>query len=149
VVHPLRFGLRVDSQSGEYGDRRDVPHFFPLNRNFPQIQIFPLSGGLGQRLPPRVAPRTGCPSLRDFRGWARCGRHQEIFLISGASFPQQIFSNCDVQPGLRNLDVELWDYASPKSQKLQQSTQTIARLLHPGHSLDSQFGTPARPPGLD
>src|SRR6476469_4740211 len=61
------------------------------------------------------------------------------------SFPQRIFSNCDVQPVLRNLDVELWDYASPRSQKLRHATQAIAR---PGHSLDSQFGTPARPPRL-
>src|SRR5947209_19690828 len=63
-------------------------------------------------------------------------------------FHNKIFSNCDVQPGLRNLDVELWDYASPRSQKLRHSTQAIARLLRPGLSLDSQFGTPSRPPRI-
>jgi hypothetical protein len=50
-----------------------------------------------------------------------------VFLLNpSARFPNQEFStknktpHCDVQPGLRNLDVELWDYATSKSQRFRQ-----------------------------
>ena len=51
-----------------------------------------------------------------FEAGHSCGRDQQIFVNSGPKFSTAIFSNCDVQPGLRNLDVELWDYASTRSQ---------------------------------
>jgi hypothetical protein len=64
--------------------------------------------------------------------FVRPAERSEADFPSSKLFHSKIFSNCDVQPGLRNLDVELWDYASPSSQKTRHSIQAgcpISRIL--------------------
>ena len=57
-----------------------VPHF---SRSLREVGLFAETLlATGPVLPPRVAPRSGCPSLRDFRGWAFLPPRSRNFLNS-------------------------------------------------------------------